>query len=333
VVQTVALTVDSAATLKGPVKATATAGIAHTISLTSPNATSQADGLVVNVMPVASATSCGVRVSNQGKGTGTNIGVEIEGLPAGPSNYSFFDNSPAQNYFKGNVGINWTTPTANLEVSGTTKLRGTLEVTGNITSAGKAHSFAAGSIPAAAISGLPTGGGSATAVKNLTDVAITTPAVGDILRWNGTKWVNGKLSFSDLAGPQTNPAINVPSIFRVSDLAPGSAEAGKHCVVMAAPPVASATIMGVQGYVNGILPPYPLALILGKVNTATKMFVGGISSYSGWVSMPLGANERHACVFTNNVTNLTGNNYSIRFYTATESSNWSTEVMGSFTFN
>jgi hypothetical protein len=153
VVQTVALNVDSVTTLKGRVTATVTAGIAHTISLASPNATSQADGLVVNVMPVASATSCGVRVSNQGKGTGTNIGMEIEGLPAAPNNYSFFDNSPAQNYFKGNVGINWTTPTANLEVSGTTKLRGTLEVTGNITSAGTAHSFATKSIPGSAVDG------------------------------------------------------------------------------------------------------------------------------------------------------------------------------------
>jgi hypothetical protein len=151
--QTKFLNVDSATTLKGPVNATVTAGIAHVISLTSPNATSQADGLVVNVMPVASATSCGVRVSNQGKGTGTNVGLEVNDLPAAPNNYSIFDNSPAQNYFKGNVGINWTTPTANLEVSGTTKLRGTLEVTGNITSAGTAHSFAAKSIPGSAVDG------------------------------------------------------------------------------------------------------------------------------------------------------------------------------------
>jgi hypothetical protein len=105
-------------------------------------------------MPVASATSCGVRVSNQGKGTGNNTGIELLDLPAGPNNYSVFSASPAQSYFAGNVGINWTTPTANLEVSGTTKLRGTLEVTGNITSTGTAHSFAAKSIPASAISGL-----------------------------------------------------------------------------------------------------------------------------------------------------------------------------------
>jgi hypothetical protein len=51
------------------------------------------------------------------------------------------------------VGINWTTPTHQLEVGGDAIVRGPLEVTGNITTAGTAHSFAAGSIPTSALGG------------------------------------------------------------------------------------------------------------------------------------------------------------------------------------
>jgi hypothetical protein len=51
------------------------------------------------------------------------------------------------------VGIGWTTPTHKLEVGGDAIIRGPLEVTGNITSAGTAHSFAAGSIPSPAVIG------------------------------------------------------------------------------------------------------------------------------------------------------------------------------------
>jgi hypothetical protein len=177
VVQTVALNVDSAATFKGRVIHNATEVVGYNLSLTSLSATAATTGIVVNVMPVVSATSCGVRISNQGKGTGTNIGMEIEGLPAGPNNYSFFDNSPAQNYFKGNVGINFLAPTANLEVSGTTKLRGTLEVTGNITSAGTAHSFAAKSIPASAIDG-------GLSIPNKTPASQTAPGAAGEFAWD-----------------------------------------------------------------------------------------------------------------------------------------------------
>jgi hypothetical protein len=146
--------VDSSATFKGPVFNTVTAGIGQTISLTSPNAASQATGLVVNVLPVVSKTSRGISIDNKGSGTDSNVGLEIISLPAGANNYSIFDNSPAQSYFKGNVGISWTTPTSQLEVNGATKLRGTLEVTGNITSTGTAHAFAAKSIPSSAVDGM-----------------------------------------------------------------------------------------------------------------------------------------------------------------------------------
>ena len=51
------------------------------------------------------------------------------------------------------VGINWSTPDHQLEVGGTTALRGPLEVVGNITSSGTAHAFANGSIPSPAVIG------------------------------------------------------------------------------------------------------------------------------------------------------------------------------------
>jgi hypothetical protein len=53
----------------------------------------------------------------------------------------------------GNLGVGWLAPTHRLEVFGTTFLRGTCEITGNITSAGTAHSFANGSIPSPAVIG------------------------------------------------------------------------------------------------------------------------------------------------------------------------------------
>ena len=53
------------------------------------------------------------------------------------------------------TGINWQTPTVTLEVGGDARVRGALEATGNITSAGTAHSFAASSIPASAVAPRP----------------------------------------------------------------------------------------------------------------------------------------------------------------------------------
>jgi hypothetical protein len=360
--------------------------------------------------------ACCFNATNTGKGTEFNTCFQVDTtLPAGANNYSIYGGSPAQNYFRGNVGINWTTPTANLEVQGTAKIRGTLEVTGNITSAGTAHAFAAGSITASAIggsfgtltastvsaaggrsnfaplsepfaigirhnaAGLPnyigttatgafqvseaggspilsiTGTGNitstgtahsfaaksipasaingltsgATAANDLTDVTVSAPAVGQVLRFDGTNFVNAKLNFSDLSGTQTNPTINPPSIFKVFALATGQTDAGRACAVMSAAPVASATITGVQGYQGSPTGPYGIfSLILGKVNTVTKVFAGGVATYSGWVSMSLGADERHACVFPGGDSNITGQKYSIRYYTATENSNWSTEVQG-----
>jgi hypothetical protein len=150
---TVRLDVTGAAFIDGPIIQRATTGIAQIIEQTSPNATSQATGLSVNLMPEVSQFSVGLRVRNQGLGTAGNRGVEIVDLPVGPDNYAILNNSLAASYFRGNVGISVLNATHDLEVAGDTMLRGPLEVTGNITSAGTAHSFAAGSIGSPAVIG------------------------------------------------------------------------------------------------------------------------------------------------------------------------------------
>lgn len=159
---------------------------------------------------------------------------------------------------------------------------------------------------------------------DLSDVAVATPATGQVLRWNGTNFVNAALNFSDLSGTQTNPTINAPSILSVFAI-PSGAEAGRSCIVLSAAPVASTTITGVQSYafVPGVGQTPTIAAILGKVNTVSGVFAGGVANYSGWVAMPLGQDERHAVVtdFKN-----TGNTHYIRFYTASENSNWSNGV-------
>ena len=152
--KTVALEVSSASTLNGPVFVKPTSAIGLAMELTSSGATGQATGMVVNILPVAAKTSRGIAIDNKGSGTDSNVGLEVASLPVGASNWALFISAPARNYFAGNVGIGWTTPTHPLEVSGATMLRGTLEVTGNITSTGTAHSFAAKSIPASAVSGM-----------------------------------------------------------------------------------------------------------------------------------------------------------------------------------
>ena len=149
--KTVALEVSSASTLSGRLIVKPTAGVAVTVEATSPGATSQATGMVVNILPVASKTSRGIAIDNKGSGTDANYGLTIDSLPVGANNYALFIQAPASNYFAGNVGIGWQTPTHPLEVNGATMLRGTLDVTGNIASTGTTHSFVAKSIPASAI--------------------------------------------------------------------------------------------------------------------------------------------------------------------------------------
>jgi hypothetical protein len=91
--------------------------------------------------------------SNTGEGVDQNICMYLDSLPEKTGNYSLYSMADAASYIKGKLGIGWLTPTVPLEVGGATKLRGTLDVVGNITSTGTAHNFAAKSIPASAISG------------------------------------------------------------------------------------------------------------------------------------------------------------------------------------
>jgi hypothetical protein len=128
------------------------------------------------------------------RGGTRNIGLYVD-VPKAAGSYAIQFQGDADSYFKSNVGIGWATPTVLLEVGGATKLRSTLEVVGNITSAGTAHNFAAKSIPASAINGVPT-----LKADDLTDVTVTTPAAGQVLRWNGTNFVNAALNYSDLTG-------------------------------------------------------------------------------------------------------------------------------------
>jgi hypothetical protein len=105
------------------------------------------------------AESSGVALKNYGiqvyaYGGTANTAVYIsDELTRAPDNYAIESQSTADSYIRGNFGINILVPTHYLEVGGDTMLRGPLEVTGNITSAGTAHSFANSSIPSPAVIG------------------------------------------------------------------------------------------------------------------------------------------------------------------------------------
>jgi hypothetical protein len=108
----------------------------------------------------------------------------------------------------------------------------TISSTGNITSAATAHNFAANSITASAIAGLPaasavagakiTGSGvvgTSTAyaradhshptldLDELRDVTVSTPATGQVLRFNGGQFVNAALAYTDLTGTPAPSAV------------------------------------------------------------------------------------------------------------------------------
>jgi hypothetical protein len=285
--------------------------------------------------------------------SGANTGQLVQtGTSFNFVNYAAGGNTSFSQAGNGQIRF-FTNSTQVMTVSGTG-----VGVTGNITSTGTAHSFAANSITASAISGLPAAsavaGAALTATgvvgvstayaradhshplptlkaDDLTDVAVATPATGQVLRYNGTNFVNAKLNFSDLSGTQVNPTINTPSMLRVFRLPTGQTEAFRDCVVLATAPVASTTITGVQGqqtfsgqqFLSTIR-----VLTLGKVNTVTGVFTGGVATYSGWVAMALGVNERHACVFAVQSGIVTQEDYRVRYYTATENSEWSTAARG-----
>jgi hypothetical protein len=93
---------------------------------------------------VVGAGTTGVLI---GTGGGTALAADV--------GYAINSTTLVKSYHRGRLGLNVVNPsTANqLEVSGKTVLRGELEVVGNITSTGTAHSFAPNSIPSSAVFG------------------------------------------------------------------------------------------------------------------------------------------------------------------------------------
>jgi hypothetical protein len=127
-------------------------GIDVTVDTPSGNAADQGTG-IRSYVDIVTKQAIGVSVENTGKGTVRNLGLSVAALPDGPNNWAIYTQSPAKSFHLGNFGINYLDPTHNLEVGGDAMIRGTLEVTGNITSAGTAHSFAPNSIPSSAVFG------------------------------------------------------------------------------------------------------------------------------------------------------------------------------------
>lgn len=108
-------------------------------------------GVGVSAFVTATATQ-NYGLSSVVSGGTRNCGLYVD-VPKAAGSYAVQFQGDADSYFKSNVGIGWTTPTVALEVGGATKLRTTLEVVGNIISAGTAHSFASASIPSSAVIG------------------------------------------------------------------------------------------------------------------------------------------------------------------------------------
>lgn len=93
---------------------------------------------------------CGVQGTG---GVDFTAALQIGNAVDAPTSYAIYSGSVAQSVIQGKLGLNRFVPTHQLDVGGDAIVRGPLEVTGNITSAGTAHSFAAGSIPSTAVIG------------------------------------------------------------------------------------------------------------------------------------------------------------------------------------
>jgi hypothetical protein len=111
-------------------------------------------GIGVDARALGVATT-NIAIQAQASGGTNNIGISIaDTIPKAANSFALSSVSKADSYFAGNLGVGWSTPTVPLEVGGAAKVRGALEVVGNITATGAAHSFAAGSIPASAVAGI-----------------------------------------------------------------------------------------------------------------------------------------------------------------------------------
>jgi hypothetical protein len=172
-------------------------------------------------------------------------------------------------------------------------------------------------------------------LDDLTDVAVATPTFGQVIQYNGTNWVNQPLVTN-------NPTILAPVLNRVWD-STGTASASalgqyRPLLVLDIPPTASTTLLGVHVRsrdTNGTLPDDEYdgtfaVTTLGKLNTVTGLFTGGVTLYSDWVSMALGVNERHAVLGLSNGPFALVKDYywSIRYYSATENGVWSDDKLG-----
>ena len=143
------------------------ASIAGNITMPSGTVFVQGGAVQVNRVGTDAAINmfgCSVTVSGAGKintgvyaettgGTDASYCFRTGGTSSGPTDYGIFGAAAAQNYLRGDTGIGIIQPQHQLEVGGDTVLRGPLEVTGNITSTGTGHSFAAGSIPSSVVIG------------------------------------------------------------------------------------------------------------------------------------------------------------------------------------
>lgn len=115
-------------------------------------ATGSANGAVVRARSTGGAVNTGIRVDVSGAATNYGIRIASE-LPAATSSFAILSESPAQSALIGSLAVGEYLPTKMLSVNGDAIVRTTLEVVGNITSAGTAHSFANGSIPSPAVIG------------------------------------------------------------------------------------------------------------------------------------------------------------------------------------
>ncbi|MFA7308905.1 MAG: tail fiber domain-containing protein [Patescibacteria group bacterium] len=135
-------------------------------------------------------------------GTGTIF--EVQDQTADTTPFSIDDT--------GNVGIGVSAPNTALDLLGAISVRG-LATAPSVSPTGEGRIYFDNvlnkyrvSENGAAYADL-VGGGGASTLDGLTDVIITTPATGEILRYNGTNWVNTTLAGSGIAASGANSDI------------------------------------------------------------------------------------------------------------------------------
>jgi hypothetical protein len=125
--------------------------VRSTRNSTDPNASISAGSFTVSGVG-KTVVGVGASVLN-GVGTDFTAALQLANNTNTPTCYSIYSGGLAQSVIQGKLGLNRFSPTSQLDVGGDAIVRGPLEVTGNITSAGTAHNFAASSIPSSAVIG------------------------------------------------------------------------------------------------------------------------------------------------------------------------------------